>query len=126
MAFLSNKQCQKRGLKTGYGFQFEKVAQFQKVALKFKWDMLNLGWPVAWLAGSSPMALSKIPKSPVSKNMVSANSAESHAGIFIKLKYWFPLSQLEHNNDQIRVKTKQLAWKMTAQPYNRFVFMLWL
>ena len=50
--------------------------------------------------------------------MVSANSAESHAGIFIKLKYlaWFPLSQLEHNNDQIRVKTKQLAWRMTAQP----------
>ena len=43
--------------------------------------------------------------------MVSANSAESHAGIFIKLKYLslVPLSQLEHNNDQIRVKTKQLA-----------------
>ena len=43
--------------------------------------------------------------------MVSANSAESHAGIFIKMKYlsWFPLSQLEHNYDQIRVKTKQLA-----------------
>ena len=37
------------------------------------------------------MALSKIPKSPVSKNMVSANSAEkiteSIAGIVMKLKY---------------------------------------
>ena len=38
---------------------------------------------------------------------------------------WFPPSQLEHNNDQIQVKTKQLAWRMTAQPYNQFVFMLW-
>ena len=54
--------------------------------------------------------------------MVSANSAESHAVIFIKLKY---LSLVEHNNDQIGVKTKQLAWRMTAQPYNGFVLMLW-
>ena len=42
MAFLSNKQCHKRDVKTGQGFQFQKVAQFIE-ALKFKWDMLNLG-----------------------------------------------------------------------------------
>ena len=37
------------------------------------------------------MAFSKIPKSPVSENMVSVNSAEkiteSHAEIFMKVKY---------------------------------------
>ena len=32
------------------------------------------------------MALSKIPKSPVSKNMVSANSAKSHAGSFYEIE----------------------------------------
>ena len=62
MAFLSNKQCHKGDLRTGEGFEFQKVAQFIE-ALKFKWDMLNL-----------------------SKSMVSVNSAESHAGIFMKLK----------------------------------------
>ena len=41
------------------------------------------------------------------------------------LKAWFPLSQLRPDNDQFRVKTKRLAWKMTAQPYNRFVFVSW-
>ena len=72
-----------------------------------------MGYVESWLSYSITHWIfsSKIPKSPVSKNMVSANSAESHARSFMKLKYlaWFPLSQLEHNNDQIRVKTKQLA-----------------
>ena len=30
-----------------------------------------------------------------------------------------------HHNDQFRVKTKRLALRMTAQPYNRFVFVLY-
>ena len=31
----------------------------------------------------------------------------------------------DHDNDQLRVKTKRLARRMTAQPYNRFAFVSW-
>ena len=30
-------------------------------------------------------------------------------------------ANFDHDNDQFRVKTKPLAWRMTAQPHNRFV-----
>ena len=37
-----------------------------------------------------------------------------------KLALWKPgLSQLQLQQDQFWVKTKRLAWRMTAQPYNR-------
>ena len=32
-----------------------------------------------------------------------------------------PQANYDHDNDQFLVKTKPLVWRMTAQPYNRFV-----
>ena len=45
------------------------------------------------------------------------------SGFFVSdhLKPGFHKANDDHDNDQIRVKTKRLAWRMTAQPYNRFV-----
>ena len=37
----------------------------------------------------------------------------------------FHKANYNYDNDQFRVKTKRLAWRMTAQPYNRFVFVSW-
>ena len=41
------------------------------------------------------------------------------------LRPGFHQANYDHDNDQFRVKTKRLAWRMTAQPYNRFVFVSW-
>ena len=45
--------------------------------------------------------------------MVSANSAESHARIFMKLKYltWFPLSQLEIKKKTNSSQNKAISMK---------------
>ena len=37
----------------------------------------------------------------------------------------FHQANYDHDNDQFRVKTKRLARRMTAQLYNRFVFVSW-
>ena len=41
------------------------------------------------------------------------------------LKPGFHKANYDHDNDQFRVKTKRLALRMTAQPYNRFAFVSW-
>ena len=42
-----------------------------------------------------------------------------------KLKPGFHYANYDHNNDQFKFKTKRLARRMTAQPYNHFVFVSW-
>ena len=37
----------------------------------------------------------------------------------------FHQANYDHDNDQFLVKTKRLARRMTAQAYNRFVFVSW-
>ena len=41
------------------------------------------------------------------------------------VKPGFHKPNYDHDHDQFWVKTKRLAWRMTAQPYNRFVFVSW-
>ena len=36
-----------------------------------------------------------------------------------------PKANYDHDNDQFRAKTKRLLLRMTAQSYNRFVFVSW-
>ena len=39
----------------------------------------------------------------------------------VVLRPGFHKANYDYDNDQFRVKTKRLAWRMTAQPLNRFV-----
>ena len=41
------------------------------------------------------------------------------------VKPGFHKANYDHDNDQFRVKTKRLAYRMTAQPYNRFLYVSW-
>ena len=45
--------------------------------------------------------------------------------IVIGLMPGFHKANYDHDNDRFQAKTKRLMWRMTTQPYNRFVFVPW-
>ena len=45
--------------------------------------------------------------------------------MYITVKPGFHKANYNHNNDQFRVKRKRFGRRMTAQPYNRFVYVSW-
>ena len=63
--------------------------------------------------------------SPVNLSETSGDTVDIHKKAANSLSLVFINPIYDHDRDQFPVKTKRLASRMTAQPYNRFVFVSW-